>query len=93
MLYKVVTCEVGTDELDDAASRLLSRFAKQGFIVTQSSMVNVDGKVMTQYLCQRVPISHLESQPNDAKGLKQVRLGDNVYNWDPCGDDDPGSDH
>lgn len=87
MLYKVVTCEVGTEELDDAASRLLSRFAKQGFVVTESSLINANGKLIGQYLFQRVPISHMEKQPEDPEGLKRIRLGDDVFYWDPCGDD------
>jgi hypothetical protein len=92
MLYKVITCEIGTEELDIDASKLLSRYAKKGFIVKSNSLAATNGKIFSQYLMQRVPITHIESEEGDPKGLKRIRLGNEIHYWDPCGEDDEPTD-
>jgi hypothetical protein len=92
MLYKFLSIPVGTEELDLEASKVTSRLAKQGFVISKASYLQLGSRVIAQIIFQRVPIEHLPNQDGDPKNLKRIRLGDNVFYWDPCGDDDPGED-
>ncbi|TVU92083.1 hypothetical protein [Vreelandella titanicae] len=88
MLYQVLTLRLGTSELDEEASKVLSREAKKGFLVQEvTSCIDSDGNITNSYLLERAPIEHLPSQPEDPKGLKRIKLGDRVFYWDPCGDE------
>ena len=92
MLYKFITLPVGTEEFDLEASKITSRLAKQGFILSKISYLQSGSGTLAQIILQRVPIEHLASQDGDPTNLKRIRLGNNVFNWDPCGDDDEDDD-
>ncbi len=79
--YKVLTLKIGSGELNDITSREISRQAKQGFIVSQSSVAtNENGEYIAHYLLTQVPVSHLSNNLID--------LGGELHYWKPCGDSD-----
>jgi len=93
MLYQVLTLKVGDKQSNEEASKILSREAKKGFIVQQvTTCLDASGSVINTFLLERVPIQHLESLPNDPKGLRRIQLGDRVFYWDPCGGENDGTD-
>ncbi|EGR2558678.1 hypothetical protein DX887_23080 [Vibrio alginolyticus] len=87
MLYKSLTLKVGDKKSDNEVSRVLSREAKNGFVVSNmSTTLSPDGELVSNYLLQRVPISHLENEPGDPPNLRRILLGNSIHYWDPCGD-------
>jgi hypothetical protein len=56
MLYQVLTLKVGTDELNEEASRALSAQSTLGFYVyNHSFLINKNGDAVAHYLMKRVP--------------------------------------
>lgn len=73
-----LTVKIGTEELNDEASRKLSRFAKRGFIVGQQSYtLDKDGSEVAHFIMYRERVTH---------DGELISIGPNAYYWSPCGD-------